>query len=264
MVNPANRVLSTYDRLIAVGNENKSNTQVQSMWAKVFELKPPADNPDDDVPKFLTLLRDEIELARLMLGQLDVPKEIYDGGFKAFKNAASPGMVLQARESIWSNVVGKEIRLQLAVGAWALRDSNEEVLSPEDIKAYEDRYRDLEKAAADLPPKMQAIMRRQAEGMLAALRVYRVRGAKPLAEAVRSTIADVALQSAQIDVEWTAATPKAKGAFAKGIDLLKTVAEAADSISKVKKAGEDIVELTALAAPYVAMWGPLLLQAATK
>lgn len=261
-MNPAQRVLETLERFIAAGNKHGTSTNIGALWADAFQLDK-SDDSEYEVPKFLTLLRDELELARLMLQQHELPANLFEPGFRTLKDVTSPSHLAGPRDSVWAQATDKTVRLRLEFSAWELRDVNEEVLSPEDLKSFQERYVELQASASDLPPAMQEIMRRQAQAMLAALRVYRVRGGAPVREAVRSTVADIALHKEAVDVEATVATDEQKGVFSKGVELLGKTAAAADKFSKVKKGAQDAWELGKLAAPYVERYGRLLLEMAT-
>jgi hypothetical protein len=258
-MNPAQRVLETLDRFIAAGNKHGSSTSISALWTDTFQL----DKSDDakyEVPRFLSLVRDEMELARLMLQQRGLPANLFEPAFRSLKDVTSPAHLSASRDSVWPSATDKTVRLRLEVSAWELRDVNEEVLSPADLKAFQDRFVELQSSASGLPSAMQEIMRRQAQAMLAALRVYRVRGGAQVREAVRSTVADIALHKDAVDAETKVATEEQKGTFSKGVDLLKSTAEMADKFSKVKKGAQDAWELGALAAPYVARYSQLAIE----
>ena len=45
-MNPAARVLDLYDRFKALGRKQEANTQLQAIWAQVFDLQP-EDKPEE-------------------------------------------------------------------------------------------------------------------------------------------------------------------------------------------------------------------------
>lgn len=242
-MNPAERLLAVYDGLANTTWPN--NATLAHVWAKAFELAPDTPKTDREVTIGLQALHGQTDLVRSALLAEGVPQEIAGTAVDRFDAIASPAYLHGQWASYQGNLIGPDTRLSLLWASWVLRDQDETELSAED----RDRLNaDLDTFLADLDgtgmsPFLKAFALRQIASIRQALWLSKLAGSRPLQQALRTVTGDYKVSEAKLVTELSAAPAPAQSLVARMTAKLKEVAGIADSLSKVKKAGDEAIEL---------------------
>jgi hypothetical protein len=96
---------------------------------------------------------------------------------------------------------------------------------------------------------LRAFVQRQVETIRAALRIYNIRGAEPLQDAMRKIAGDIQFEAVQLLEENDAAPDEVKSVLAKTANLIEKTAKVCDNLDKIKKFGEGFYALTCKVLP---------------
>ena len=251
-MNPAERLLATYDKLIDQPGENGQS--MARRWAVVFFIPPDTATTDDEVFVCLQALRSEIDFVRGMLSQYGVPPELSGAGFNGLRHVSSPAYLHQPWDSHKGNVMPPDNRLALQWAAWVLRDEEESVMSTAEFQSLQTEIEALEISLRDteMAQYLRDFIQRQVDTIRAALKAYDIQGSRPLKEALRKVVGDFKTEEKALKTAHEGAPDPARGVFAMTATLIDKAAKVCDGLSKVKKTGEEAIEL-------VTTFGPLLL-----
>ena len=85
-MNPAERILTIYDKL----NQQQFDAPMLKVWATVFDV--PIEGPDleDDITACIVALRAEIQLARVLLAEHDIPARLHGPGPVSYTHLTLP------------------------------------------------------------------------------------------------------------------------------------------------------------------------------
>jgi hypothetical protein len=254
-MNPAERLLSIYDKLLS---QQQDRPMIQT-WADVFGVDLSSENLEDEVTTCIVALRAQVDFARMRLSANDVPAGLSSPGFDRLKHVASPGQLNQSWNNMRGNIQTPECRQSFAWGAWVLRAESENEMPSEELQELLIGLNSLEEALGDteMSSYLREFIQRQVDTIRAALRVYGVQGARPLQEAMRKVVGDIKVEEDQLLKENEAAPDKAKGVLAKTAEVIEKTAKVCDNLEKIKKFGEGVYSLTCKV-------GPLLLPYISK
>lgn len=258
-MNTAGRILSIYDKLTG-----PSRQQEQSMvwvWAEVFGLSQDSPHLEDDVVTCLQAMRSEIDLLQVKLRMLGAPDDLTQPGLPRLRNATSAVFLNAQWKGIREETSRPENRVALLWANWTLRDEDEDDLPADEFAALLAELDSLEQSlhATDMTSYMRGFIQRQIDSVRAALRLYPIRGAKPIEEAARQVVGTCHFEAPLLDKELEKASEPAKGVFAKAGLFIEKTAKVADNLDKIRKAGEGAYALAAAVAPAVLPWGQKLL-----
>ncbi|MCK0510927.1 hypothetical protein [Aromatoleum buckelii] len=250
-MNTAGRLLSIYTRLIGTARAN--DLPMIKVWAEVFEL--PTDSPslDDEVVTCLQAMRAEMELLQTSLLAMGAPEELFEVAMRRFRNTASPVYLNQSWGGLKDEVSRSENALTFNWANWALRDEDENDLAADELAALRSELDSLEKSLqeTEMAPYLRAFVQRQVDAIRAALRVYRVRGVKPIEQALRTVAGAYGLERSRLEAELARAAEPARTLLDRTTALVKNVAEAADAIDKIRNGGETVYALATNVAPFL-------------
>jgi hypothetical protein len=246
-MNPAERLLSIYDKLI---HQRQDQSMVQT-WADVFGLDKNSEHLEDEVTSCIVALRAQIDFARMRLSVNEVPVELTHPGFDRLKQVASPGQLNQPWKSLQGNILPPECRQSFTWGSWVLRAESEKEMPSEEMQELLVGLNSLDDVLGDteMSPYLREFIQRQVDTIRAALRVYGVQGARPLQEAMRKVVGDIKVEEERLLHESEAAPENAKDVLAKTAKVIEKTAKICDSLDKIKKFGEGVYSLTCKVAP---------------
>lgn len=255
-MNPGERLLKTYDALVALSHEAPMTT----IWGQVFAINGPTHEQEDAVTNCLIALRDELDFAqRLLLDKYEVPADLLKPGFQRFRETASPGRIHSGWSGLRGNIQPPECRQAFMWSAWVLRDEAEADMPDEEMGGLYKEMAALEEAlvSTEMSDYLRTFVARQIEVMRNALRLYRVRGVHPVNEAMKSVAGAFTLDRTRLQTEISSADEATKGVLSKTTNWIRKTAEVCGDLEKIKKTGES-------AASLAGELGPLLLQFASK
>lgn len=250
-MNTAGRLLSVYDRL--VGKSRDHSIAMVKVWADVFDL--PHDSPhlEDDVVTCLQAMRSEIELLRSKLQAIEAPEDLMHPGLVRLRNVTSTAYINQAWSGLRDEASKPENRLSFAWANWALRDESEDDMPAEALAELRSELDSLEASLedTDMTPYLRGFIQRQIDAIRNALKLYRVQGVKPIEEALHQVAGAYTVEKTRVEAEHAKASEPAKSLLARTGAAIKKTAEVADSLDKIRKAGEGAYTLVASVAPMV-------------
>jgi hypothetical protein len=259
-MNTAGRLLSIYDRLVGKGRSN--DVTMVNVWAEVFDL--PTDSPhlEDDVVTCLQAMRSEMELLRSKLQAIGVPDNLMHTGFTRVRNVSSAAYINNGWNGLREEASKPENRLSFAWADWALRDESEGDMPDEELAALRSELDSLETSLQDteMTPYLRGFIQRQIDAIRTALKVYRVQGVKQIEEALHQVAGAYTVEKARVDAEHSHASEPAKNLLARAGAVIKKTAEVADSLDKIRKAGEGAYTLAASVGPLLLTYGQNLLK----
>ena len=181
-MNSASRLLAIYDSLVSDNNEQP----MVRVWTRVFGLEHDKRTIKDELTTCLVGLRNEIEFVRIQLLQREVPLQLTNPGFDRLKEVAAPARLHTAWSSMRGNVQAPECRQAFVWAEWVLRDDAESDLPDEEMHTLEAELEGLEAGLqeVEMSPYLRDFVQRQVDTIRAALRLYRVQGARLLQEAL--------------------------------------------------------------------------------
>jgi len=242
---------SIYDRL--VGNGRSNDISMTKVWAEVFELPPDSPHLEDDVVTCLQATRSEIELLRSKLQAIGAPENLMHPGLTRFRNITSTAYINQAWNGLREEASKPENRLSFAWANWTLRDESEDDMPDDELAALRSELDSLEASLQDteMTPYLRGFIRRQIDAIRTALKLYRVQGVKLIEEALHQVAGAYTVEKSRVEAEHANASEPAKSLLARTGAAIKKTAEIADSLDKIKKAGESAYTLAASVAPMV-------------
>ena len=248
-MNPAERILTIYDKL----NQQQFDAPMLKVWATVFDV--PIEGPDleDDITACIVALRAEIQLARVLLAEHDIPARLHGPGLDRLHATSAPGYLNTNWHSLRGNVLPPDNRISIDWACWALQDENEGTVSPDERKALSDEIASLEARldSLTLTPYMRSFIGRQLNAIRLALRVYGIQGARPMHDALRRVVGDFKVEEGRLKAEQETGTPEAKSIWSSAAAIIEKTAKLADQGSKLKKGAEDIGALAGSAYEHI-------------
>lgn len=225
------RLLAIYDRLLERGRG--IDTQMIKVWAEVFEIA--EDNPrlEDEVAVLLQAMRAEMDLLHVELEAIGIKDELMNPGITRLRNITLPSYSGVGWHGLFDEATRAENRLSLAWAEWALDGELEKELSSSELL---DLMTELDSLEASLnskenPPVLQEFLQRQIDAIRAALKVYRVRGIKPIHESLNQVVGACSSKIAQDIVQ--AAPDATDAASAKFFAFFRKAATAAGYVNTV-------------------------------
>jgi hypothetical protein len=259
-MNTAGRLLSIYDKLTSRGLP--SDKAMVWVWAEVFEI--PQDTPhlEDVVVVCLQAMRGEIDLLQAKLLALGAPFDLTKPGLPRLRNAASTVYLNTKWSGLKDEASKPDNRLTFIWANWALREEQEDDMPAEELAALKSELDSLEASVQDteMTPYLQGFIQRQIDAIRSALRVYRVRGVKPIEEALHQVAGAYTVEKSRVEAEHAEASDLAKTLFARTGAFIEKTAKVADNLDKIRKAGEGAFTLTASVGPLLLTWGQNLLR----
>lgn len=231
---------------------------MRDAWGRVFGLDANDPRFEDQVVQCLQAVRAEADLAQSALADLGVPMELLASGLGRFRDTASAMRLATAWESWKANIAGPEHRIALQWAAWALRDWDEGEAKQEEFKQLLEQLQTIEESldSSDISGYVRDFSRRQIDSIRQALNLYPITGVRGIEKALRDVAGDVATSAQALRVEVESASPSGKGVLAKMNQIITKTADICDKVSKVRKAGQDIVDVAAQIAPLAALLLP--------
>lgn len=232
------------------------------VWAEVFELPPGSPNLEDEVVTCLQAMRSEMELLRSKLAAIGAPEDLTYPGMARLRNITSTAYINAGWNDLWDEVSKPENRLSIAWANWVLRAEDEDELPSEELASLRSELDSLEASLqdADMTPYLRGFIQRQIDTIRNALRLYRLRGVKPIEEALHQVAGAYTVEKSRVEVERESASEAAKSVFARAGAFIEKTAKVADNLDKIRKAGEAAYTLAASVAPVVLTWGQNLLK----
>lgn len=253
-MNTAGRLLSIYTRLTATGRPN--DVAMSKVWAEVFELSPESPHLEDEVVTCLQSMRSEMDLLRLKLQAIGAPEDLMRPGLDRLRDVCSTAYINQGWHGLRDQASKPENLLPFAWANWALRDDTEDEMPAEELAALIGEINSLEASLqeTDMTPYLRGFIQRQIDAIRAALRVYRVRGVKQIEEALHQVAGAYTIEKSRFTAEHAKASEPAKSLFARAGAVIKKTAEIADSLDKIRKAGEGAYTIAASVSPLLVTW----------
>jgi len=214
-MNTAGRLLSTFDGLLnhRLGND----APMLKVWASVFEL--PADDPhlEDAVVMCLQATRSEIEVLRVRLQALGAPEDLMHPGIARFRNYTSTANIHAGWNSFREEAIRPENRLAFMWANWTLRAEDEDDMPAEELATLRSELDSLEASLhdTDMTPYLRGFIQRQIDAIRTALRLYRVRGVKPIEEALHQVAGAYTVEKSRVEAEHEKASEPAKSVVAR-------------------------------------------------
>lgn len=259
-MNTAGRLLSTFDRFLnhRLGND----APMLKVWAAVFDL--PAEDPhlEDAVVTYLQATRSEIEVLRARLQAFGVPEDLMYPAIARFRNYTSTANIHAGWNGFREEASRPENRLALMWANWALRAEDEDCMPAEDLARLQSELDSLEVSVrdADMTTYLRSFIQRQIDVIRTALRLYRVRGVKPIEEALHQVAGAYTIEKSRFEAEHEKASESAKSVLARVGTFIEKTAKVADSLDKIRNAGEGAYTLAASVGPLLLAWGQNLLK----
>lgn len=251
-MNAGARLHRIYDRLAA---QVTDQAMVQT-WAEVFDLDKSLPHLEDEVATLVMALRSEIKFTRERLDTYGVPANVTSPAFERLAQVASPGQLHSSWNGHRGNIQPPECRKIFEWVEWALREEDEADMSAQEMQQLVSELDALESSLreADMAPYLRDFIQRQVEVIRSALRMYGVQGVKPVEDALQKVAGAYKTQEKRLAQAYEAATPPAKNLFERVSGMVDRVAKASDNLSKIKKAGDEVVAVgsavSALVLPY--------------
>lgn len=183
-MNTAGRLLSTLDGLLR--HKLGDDASMLKVWATVFDL--PADDPnlEDEVVVCLQATRSEIELLRVRLQAMGAPEDLMRTSMVRLRNYTSTANINKAWKNFREEATKPENRQAFLWADWTLRAEDEDDMPADELVTLQTELDSLETSlqGTDMTPYLQGFIQRQIDAIRTALRLYRVRGVKPIEEAL--------------------------------------------------------------------------------
>ena len=259
-MNSAGRLLAIFDSLLRRGRG--TDVAMVNVWAEVFDIPRNSPHLEDDVVTCLQALRAEMELLRFKLASIDVPEDLMQPGMTRFRNISSTANLNAGWNGLREDISRTENRISFAWANWALRDEDEEDMPSAELAALRAELNSLQESLLEtaMTPYLRSFIQRQIDAICVALRVYPVQGTKPLEEALHQVVGTYTVEKSRIETEHENATDQAKSVFARAGAVIEKTAKVADSLDKIRKAGDGAYTLAASVGPVLLVWGQNLLK----
>lgn len=255
-MNSAARLRRIYDKLIA----QSRNDQMVSTWANVFDIDKTSPHYEDDVTACVMALRSEILFARKRLDDIGAPAKLTSPAFERLRDVAAPGQLHSNWHGHRGNITSPDCSKVFEWAEWALREDAERDMPADDMQELQAELASLEAALkdAEVSPYLRDFIQRQVDTIRAALRVYRVQGARPLQDALQKVAGAYTVEGTRVEAEHAAAPAAAQGLFAIVSGVIKKTADLCDNLGKVGKFGEQAWTLAGTVGPLVLPYIPKL------
>jgi hypothetical protein len=232
------------------------------VWAEVFDLPPDSPHIEDDVVTCLQAMRSEMGLLRTKLAAIGAPENLMHPGMARLQSITSPAYIKTGWNGLSAEVSKSENRVSFAWANWALRAEDEDDMPAEELATLRSELDSLEASLQDteMTPYLRDFIQRQIDAIRTALRLYRVRGVKPIEEALHKVAGAYTVEKSRVEAEHEKASEPAKSVFARAGAVIEKTAKVADNLDKIKKAGEGAYTLAASVGPLLLTWGQSLLK----
>lgn len=259
-MNTAGRLLTIYDRLINRGRGKE--TSMLTVWAEVFDLPPNSTHLEDDVVTCIQAMRSEMELLRSKLAAIDVPEDLMHPGMARLRNITSTVHINTPWSGLRDEALKPENRLAFMWANWALRDEAEDDMPVDELAALRSELDALEVSLQDteMTAYLKSFIQRQIDAIRAALRMYPIRGVRPIEEAARTIVGTCNLEASVLAKEFDKASEPAKSIFVQAGQFIDKTAKVADNLDKIRKAGEGAYTLAGSVGPSLLPWVPAILK----
>lgn len=228
-LNPAGRLLV----LLKSALPGDPNQQMTSVWATLFDLPEPTEM---SVVRCLIAMADCIDETKRLLGTREgINLVLYTSEFSSIEAAIAPGVLRQNRQQTLIPHLQPTVLTRLEFCAEELRRFyQEEPIPAEDLSAIQSAVEDLFKQIfeSDIDSHLRIVLLEELEKLRAAIVIYRVRGAKGLADACRSLVGTLVTQGSNE----AAATPEARPLLRKFAQIIKQVADVTKNAMSIYKA----------------------------
>lgn len=260
-MNSAGRLLEIYTRLLNA-NSGGNDVALVKRWAQVFEL--PADSPtvEDDVVTCLQAMRAELDLLKAKLQARGVAEDLLRPGFTRLRNISSTAYLNSGWNGHREEAARPENRIPFMWANWVLQDENEEDMPSDELASLRSELDALDKSldGTDMTPYLRDFAQRQIDTIRSALKVYGVRGVKPVEEALQRVVGTITFEKERVQAEQEKASEETLGILARTAQCIEKTAKVADNLDKIRKAGEGAYSLAASVAPALTMWAQHLLK----
>ncbi|WP_287953263.1 hypothetical protein [Diaphorobacter sp.] len=241
--NPAARL----SRLIAKAmRTNDSSKSALEAWGDALDIPTEGIGLEctHDIAQLLTECTEEVRLLKLALRHQGVPEALYSQHISHVEHALSVTNLNAAWSTTVSNYLGSNVLLSLAWCSYVL--PNESVgATDDDLIGLAALLRELEDAlqAPGLPEAVRAAFTKHLLGMQRAMKIFPVRGVKPMKEASRAILADLNIDKDEIRDAASTADRSAMGNLGNSLfKAWKKTAEIAGDADKIVKTGRQLVE----------------------
>lgn len=259
-MNTAGRLLAIFDQTVnqQLGNE----ASMLNVWAKVFELPTDGPNLEDAVVSCLQATRSEIEVLRARLHMLGVTDDLMHPGITRLHNLTSTTHIHTRWNNLRAEAVKPENRLAFIWANWALRDEDEEDMSSDQLATLRGELDSLEVSLHDteMTPYLRGFVQKQIDAIRSALRVYKVKGVKPIEDALHQVAGTYTVEKSRVEAEHANASESAKKMLARVGAVIEKTAKVADNLDKIRKAGDGAYSLAGTVGPLLLNWGQNLLK----
>lgn len=242
---PAMNAASRVSQILLELSKSGGNDQARNNWLRAFGLWDlPSEDSEDLLFENLQAFRYAVAEITSELDALQVPPELYRDALANLRSAASPQRMAEAWTGVSLYAVGSEIRLTVGWASVFLRNE-EDAIDPDALAELRSKVDELEKEiqTAKLPPHMNRLTTQALATLRRVFALYPVTGIAPVKQAMQTVYGSVALAKGAVATEADKATPEAKSAFKKFVDLVKDVGEVSEAVTKVKDAGAAIGSL---------------------
>ena len=256
-MNTAGRLLALYDRL--VGTSRANDVVMLNVWAEVFDL-PDGPNLEDEVVTCLQAVRSEMEGLQARLKSMGVIDDLLRPGWERLRNITSTAYISQIWKGLRDEASRPENRIPFAWANWVLREESEDDMAPDELSSLRNELDALEASlrGTEMTVYMRGFIQRQLNSIRTALRLYPIRGVKPIEEAARQVVGTCNIEASVLAKEFERADTPAKGVFAKVGHFIEKTAKVADNLDKIRKAGEGAYALSVNLGPVFLTWAQAL------
>lgn len=260
-MNTAGRLLAIVDTLNFKVHRDTSDPMVK-VWATVFELDAADPELEDSVVTCLQAMREELDLLSAKLTAREVPPDGFGWPIKRLRDVASTIHLNSNWYTLRDEILKPDTRMSFMWANWVLRDENEEAMPIEELESLRGELDALEQSLkeADMTPYLRGFIQRQIDAIRTALKLHRVQGVKPIEEALHQVAGAYKVQEPRIKEESAKASEPARSLLARTSAAIKKTAEIADSLDKIRKAGEGAYTLAASVGPLLLTYGQNLLK----
>lgn len=255
-MNAAGRLLAIIEALNFKIHRDTSDPMVK-VWATVLELDSADPALEDSVVTCLQAMREELDLLSAKLTERNVPPDCFNWPIKRLRDAASTVHLNNNWYTLRDELLKPDTRMGFMWANWVLRDEDEDSLPSEQLKSLLDELDALEQSLkdTDMTPYLRGFIQRQIDAIRNALKLYRVQGVKPIEEALHQVAGAYTVEKTRVEAEHAKASEPAKGLLARTGAAVKKTAEIADSLDKIRNAGEGAYTLAASVGPMLLTYG---------
>ncbi|HNA82509.1 MAG TPA: hypothetical protein PLQ64_08570 [Thiobacillaceae bacterium] len=253
-MNTAGRLLAIHNKLTSKHRDDKA--QLVAVWGDVFDLPSDAPNLDDEVVTCLQALRSEIDLLSSTLHSIGADTSLYNTGLSRLRGIASPSQIHAQWGGHRESISRSENQLTLGWAEWALRDESEEDMEQEDFEALKKELNSLEDSvlATNMSPYLRNFVKRQLDVIRSALKIYRIRGVRPIEEALQRVAGTITIERGRVEAEQVGASEETLSVLARAGVFIEKTAKVADQLDTIRKAGLGAYSLAASVGPALLTW----------